>query len=434
MTPIIENQSIRRKKFLGQSGWRIKQYDYIDDIKAILFSIGRIIVFSKSLGGRFFSQMKEECLKKTPLFPVTFTHRSMLLISVFMLSCFYSVLSQELKVRVVDVGAGLCTIIKTPDDRYIIYDAGNYEDHGKSAWNAITEEIPEGAEIDLLVISHSDADHIAAADDIVNNYNVRRILRTGYSKKYVYSNEDHSANFKNLDSAIDRRISEGLECTNLYKEDSIIFPGTEILVGEAQLIFLCGFNQPINEWNLSDPSHKLNSVSIVMKLNYKGHSILFCGDAVGRHINDRSNALIATERYLVEEVNPELINSDVVIAPHHGADNGSSKRFIKATSPEYLIFSSGAKYNHPTKQTVSRYFKYSEIAEGNIFRTDRGEGWLYTDEDLKRYKKKKIIMQWNGQAIENCNDEKADDDVIITIDNNGGLDVKYINDDSCAVN
>ena len=54
-------------------------------------------------------------------------------------------------IRVVDVGAGLCCIVKTPDDHYLVYDGGNYEDRGASAMTALRELIPFGSNIDLMV-------------------------------------------------------------------------------------------------------------------------------------------------------------------------------------------------------------------------------------------------------------------------------------------
>src|SRR4051812_41294759 len=60
----------------------------------------------------------------------------------------------RLLVRVVDVGAGLCCVLVTPDHHFMIFDAGNYEDHGVTAMQAIEELIPFGSTIDLMVISH----------------------------------------------------------------------------------------------------------------------------------------------------------------------------------------------------------------------------------------------------------------------------------------
>ncbi|NIQ14291.1 MAG: hypothetical protein GTO02_07775, partial [Candidatus Dadabacteria bacterium] len=52
------------------------------------------------------------------------------------------------------------------------------------------------------------------------------------------------------------------------------------------------------------------------------------------------------------------LKSDVIIAPHHGADNGSSKCFIEAVDPTYVIFSAGHRHDHPRAVTAQRYIDH----------------------------------------------------------------------------
>ena len=62
------------------------------------------------------------------------------------------------------------------------------------------------------------------------------------------------------------------------------------------------------------------------------------------------------------------IDSDVLIAPHHGADNASSTAFILAVSPEYVIFSAGHRYEHARAATATRNLN-NGVLPGNMFRT-----------------------------------------------------------------
>ena len=88
-------------------------------------------------------------------------------------------------VRVIDVGPGLCCVIKIPpftaadtSPHWVIYDAGD----GNAAVNKIEEIIPTGSTIDLMVLSHSDSDHIGAVPEICEEYTVAKVVRPGFSE------------------------------------------------------------------------------------------------------------------------------------------------------------------------------------------------------------------------------------------------------------
>ena len=67
-------------------------------------------------------------------------------------------------VRVVDVGAGLCCVIQMPGNRFAIYDAGD----GSAANGKIQELVPLGSALEMLVLSHSDSDHLGSVPFICN--------------------------------------------------------------------------------------------------------------------------------------------------------------------------------------------------------------------------------------------------------------------------
>src|SRR5215207_266755 len=85
-------------------------------------------------------------------------------------------------VRVVDVGAGLCCVVKMPGGHNLVYDAGNYADGGRTAFAAVQQLIPRGESIDLLVLSHTDSDHVAATKAICDTYAVKRIIHPGITR------------------------------------------------------------------------------------------------------------------------------------------------------------------------------------------------------------------------------------------------------------
>ena len=307
-------------------------------------------------------------------------------------------------VRVVDVGAGLCVVVKMPEDYYMVYDAGNYEDNGKTAIKGILEIIPEDEEIDLLVLSHSDSDHLAAVPRICRKYTVNMILRTGFERDGI----------KTWDKAVEA-IEEEVEidgAIDLNLGETDVPPGTTYDFGDVSATVVAGLHKPPVSWGSLDDSEKRNSVSIVVRLQYKGKSILFTGDTVGRHRTGPPDQCIAAEEFMAENANTVAIDSDVMIAPHHGGNNAGSTKFIRAVSPEYVIFSAGHKHKHPRASAAKRYTK-NGVDRNNMFRTDLGD-----DEGGP---------EWKFGRKKDHVDPKGDDDVDILIRPDGEVVVEYRN-------
>jgi hypothetical protein len=129
-----------------------------------------------------------------------------------------------------------------------------------------------------------------------------------------------------------------------------------------------------------------------------------------RHIGDADDEpAIASEKFMLEMSTVIPIAADVIVAPHHGADNGSSTEFIKAVNPTHVIFSAGHKHHHPRQRVVQRYLDNGVMPE-NIRRTDRGDDEGGSEATL-------------GSGT---GDGSGDDDIDILMRGNGTLDVDYV--------
>lgn len=309
-------------------------------------------------------------------------------------------------IRVLDVGAGLCTLIKLPGDKYVIVDAGSDARlNGNRTLAQIKEYIPAGSAVELMVLSHCDADHINAAEQVLRDYPVKKLVWTGYEASMAGGTTTGA--YTRLITMLGQR--PGTENINLHERDSSIVPGNHFQIGTAKFTFLCGFGAPDPGWQGLDKAEKLNGVSIVMKLEFAGNSVLFTGDAVGRHRDDPEDALIATEQFLVQRA-ATYLPCTILIAPHHGAKNGSSTAFVNFVKPKSVIFSAGHQFGHPTERTANLYLQ--TVAVTDIFRTDRGD-----DEGTG---------EWTYGRTANCKDGYNDDTIQIQLRSNGTYRVYYM--------
>jgi beta-lactamase superfamily II metal-dependent hydrolase len=313
----------------------------------------------------------------------------------------------DLYARVVDVGAGQCCVVAVPgegDDKYyVVYDAGNYRDRGATALAAIQDIIPADERIDLLVLSHTDSDHNGAVPAIVKAYPIDRVLRTGMERK-----GDPPKTLSKARTAIHKAV-EKYGTLDVDLKDTEFMAGSTYRFGEAFVTMVCGFGEIPEDWAVSGNSERNNAVSIVIRVVYKEKSILLCGDAVGRHGGSDSTESIATEKYMLEQEAVIPLDADVLVAPHHGADNGSSQDFIQAVTPDYVIFSAGHHYEHPRSVVVERYLAEG-VDEDQMFRTDWGD-----NEGGK---------EWEHGATD-VKDKQGDDDIDIVIRKNGTIEVAY---------
>jgi competence protein ComEC len=306
-----------------------------------------------------------------------------------------SAAAAEAYVRVVDVGAGLCVIARTPAGGTMVYDAGPPGDRCR---DAVRELVPE-RRIDLLVLSHSDADHVGGAEAILAENEVLQILHPGDERDLTTASGAPNT-LARARAAIE--AEQGASVTSLAEFD--VDPGFVFDLGAADATLIVGWNdghesEATGEPRLSGgPLH--NGLSIVVRYEYGGHAILLTGDTVGRRDDSPASTCQYAEVRMVEQAANVPIASEVLIGQHHGADSASSGCFIAAVDPTYVVFSAGsnATYRHP-RTTTARRFLQAGVDKDNIFRTDRGD-----HEGGK---------EWIYGALAGCNDPAGDDDVEI---------------------
>ena len=314
---------------------------------------------------------------------------------------------ERLLTRVIDTGPGHASVTVVPGGFYMVYDTGHWN-HDREVSRCILSLIPEDEAIDLLVLSHSDADHVAATDELFAARRVRTVLRTGLKRKREA--------WREADLAIRRAAQAGHTAVFNLRHNQLA-PGTGFLLGSAAVTFLAGDDCPDYDLRGSGDCARRpkarNAGSIVLRLDYAGRSILFTGDAVGRKDGAPDDAKpIATEAELLSRKDEFTIDSDVIVAPHHGADNASSLEFINAVSPEWVIFPAGSRHKHPRQTTVERYLSQGVKLE-RILRTDLG------DNEGPR--------EW-GHGGTADGDKVGDDDIDIVICADGTLTVRYRED------
>ena len=219
----------------------------------------------------------------------------------------------SLVLSVLDVGQGTAIVLQV-GEKVLVYDTGPKFSHSFNAGEAIVATYLRKRginQIDTLVVSHGDKDHAGGLEGLLANIKVKQMIAnqiTGYQHNQLSA------------------CREGLQWQ------------------EVTFSFLHPSNDLAAE-NIGTLSK--NNSSCVLRVEHPSGSLLLTGDI------EKS-----VERKLVKQQANKL-DVDVLIAPHHGSNSSSTTAFIQATTPDYVVFTTGYRnpYGFPDEKVVSRYEK-----------------------------------------------------------------------------
>lgn len=274
-------------------------------------------------------------------------------------------------VSFLDVGQGDAILVRTPQKRHILIDAGGtlrFHKPGEE-WKLRSDPYEVGKDLlvpllkkrgvhrlDYLILTHGDADHIGGAFAVLNEIPVERIVFNGTLKR--------SQQMEDLFRlALELRIP-------LYTADR----------GRTITIDCCSdmlFLHPARERDgiLFDEAQNGNSVVLLLRL-YQRHFLL-TGDLDAQG-----------ERHILSELSTSgwakrMPRIDVMKAAHHGSKTSTSPLWLNAWRPEHTVISVGARnvYGHPHPSVLSRLNE----ADGLVWRTDlHGEVRFTIDQDTMK--------------------------------------------------
>lgn len=227
--------------------------------------------------------------------------------------------SNILTVAYLDIGQGDSIYIEAPNGKQMLIDGGP----GPIVLSKLGDVMPFGdRSIDLVLATHTDADHIGGLPVVLDKYEVGQIIENGADNTTkTYKNLEDKIKDKNIKKLVAHR---GMKII-LDKEHDIYF---DILFPDRDVSSLDS-----------------NDGSIVGKLVYGSESFMFTGDATKY-----------TESLIMNNENKETLHSQVLKIGHHGSKHSSSESWLKAISPEAVIISAGLKnrYGHPHQDVIDR--------------------------------------------------------------------------------
>jgi competence protein ComEC len=280
---------------------------------------------------------------------------------------------RELRMTVIDVGQGSSALLELPGGPCLLADGGGFYDNrfdvgarvvGPFLWKR------KIATVEILVLSHPDPDHLNGLLFIARHFNVREVWMNqepADTKPY--------RDFLQIVSESDIRV---LGPKDLVKPRmvngvrfEVVYPPVDFLERKAK-----------ESWRTR------NNNSIVLRVTFKNVSFLLPGDIEA----EAEKELTSSEQTILE--------SNVLLVPHHGSRSSSTPEFLRCVRPEIAVISSGRKnlFGFPHPKILKRY----EARGCHIFHTGHHGAITITTDGSHLSVKPSLSgsrgVSWNGLA------------------------------------
>lgn len=294
----------------------------------------------------FFQHKKRRTVPKSPHIRKRLVAAGCVLLALS-LTIFVHVPSSSLSLTFLDVDQGESILIESPSGEVFLVDGGStsvsqlYRYRMKSAL-----KYRRIAQIDHVIITHPDSDHISGILSMLEESGADRI-RIG---DVMIPKIPENAHYKEI---LEQAEEAGVPVTDLY---------AGLTINDGRVRFRC--LHPSRSYK----SVEANGYSAVLELTYGEFKALLTGD-----LEEDGEKILLREK--------ALSDVDLLKVAHHGSKNSSTEAFLKATAPETAVISAGVRnsYGHPHKETRKRLENigadiYVTAEQGEIFVTAEADG------------------------------------------------------------
>lgn len=270
-----------------------------------------------------------------------------------------------MKVIFYDVDQGSCCHIITPKNQHILVDVGSkYE---ASVVEHIKSEFWWRYDLDGLIITHPHEDHIYDLPRLYKELKPNYFVRNLDAFDVVPANKD----------AVYLEIVKTVNQMNREYEESPIWvdgnPFNEYTNGNVIFDIIW----PRRDWTRKSD---LNTFSCIIIMEYEGIKFVLTGD-------NPKEVLQKMIDWDYENICSKIRNASVLLAPHHGRENGYCEDFFKLVNPELTIVSDKSIKYGSQQKTAMLYKGRGRFVNGQMryVLTTRNDGTISFNFDYWNY-------------------------------------------------
>ncbi len=264
----------------------------------------------------------------------------------------------EFEVVAADIGQGTSVLVRTAR-HLLVYDAGPaYSTESDAGVRILLPLLRARGErrVDLLMLSHRDADHVGGAAALLAGLPVQQ-LSTSLADEHPLL----------AGGAPHRRCAAG----QAWSWDGVQFEVLHPLTGDYAL--------PL----------KPNALSCVLRVQGvaggRPRNLLLTGDIEAA----QEAALLARSG--------SALRSDVLLVPHHGSRTSSTLAFLEAVQPGVAVVQAGyrSRYGHPAPAVMARY----QQAGITVQRSDDCGAWQLPSQGRAQCERQRARRYWHHPGV-----------------------------------
>jgi len=220
----------------------------------------------------------------------------------------------QFEIVAADVGQGTAVLVRTAK-HLLVYDTGPQYAPGVDAGQRVLVPLLHArgeARVDLLMLSHRDADHVGGAASLIEAMPVKA-------------------------------LRSSLE--DMHPLLAAVAPQDRCIAGQRWTWDGVKFEVLHPSPSSYGPAQKSNAMSCVLRVSGDSASALLTGDV------EREG-----EAWMLS-ADATAVQADVLIVPHHGSKTSSTPAFIDAVHPRVAVFQAGYRnhFGHPAPVVLARY-------------------------------------------------------------------------------
>ena len=252
---------------------------------------------------------------KKKIYPYVYSYVIFCLI-LFAINFFNS--RNTVKAEFVDVGQGSCTIFSKDESAVIIDCGGQYTD---KLYESLKYSYVKN--IELIALTHFDTDHVKYLLNLVNSYDIEKIIFPEF------------CDVKEISDVLEKAVTNGTEIISMAEDVTI-----DVLDGASVTVFL----------SRAYDVRRNDNTSALYKFEYCGSSVVCPGD-------------MNYFQELVYVGYGSLLDCDILLAPHHGSSGNLIDTILDLYSPDYTVISCGKdnSYGHPSENLLKRVSAVSQV-------------------------------------------------------------------------